>query len=64
MCPGVVLELENRDIAVGGSACEEAARFVGCPCDKVYGSGVQGDFVYLLPAVGLFAPDDDLAVVR
>jgi hypothetical protein len=36
---------------------------VGSPGDKVYGSGVEGYFVDLLPGVGLLAPDEDLAVV-
>jgi len=34
------------------------------PSDEVDGGGVQGDFVDLLPGGGLFAPDDDFAVVR
>jgi hypothetical protein len=33
------------------------------PRNKVDGSRVYGDFVDLLPGVGLFAPDEDLAVV-
>jgi hypothetical protein len=64
VCPRIVLEFEYRDIAVGGSAGEEAADLMGRPGDDVDGSGMQGDFVDLLPGRRLFAPDDDLAVVR
>ena len=64
VCPVVVLKFEYRDVAVGRSASEKAARFVGCPGDEVDRGGVKGDLIYLLPAVGLLAPNEDLAVVR
>lgn len=64
MCPVVVLEFQYRDIAVSGCASEQAACLVGCPGDKVDRGSVEGDLVDLLPAVGLLAPDEDLAVVR
>jgi hypothetical protein len=64
VCPVVVLELEYRDVAVGGGAGEEATGFVRCPGDKVDRRGVQGDVVDFLPGRGLFPPDKDLAVVR
>ena len=64
MCPVVVLEFEDRDVAVGRCASEQAACLVGRPCDEVDRGGVEGDLIYLLPAVGLLAPDEDLAVVR
>jgi hypothetical protein len=63
LCPRVVLELEHRDVAVGGGACEQAARLVGRPGDKVDRGGVEGDFVDLLPGGRLLAPNDDFAVV-
>jgi hypothetical protein len=37
---------------------------MGCPCNEVDRGSVESDLIYLLPAVGLFAPDEDLAVVR
>lgn len=64
MCPGIVLELKYRDVAVRGSTSEEAASFVWRPGDDVDRGGVEGDFVDLLPGRRLLAPDDDLAVVR
>jgi hypothetical protein len=63
VCPRIVLELEDRDVAVRGGTCEEAAGLVGRPGDEVDRGGVQGDFVDLLPGGRLLAPDDDLAVV-
>jgi hypothetical protein len=62
--PGVVLELENRNVAVGGGAGKQAAGLVWCPRDVVHRSSVQSNFVNLLPRRGLLAPDDNLAVVR
>lgn len=64
MCPRIILELEHRDIAIRGSACEEATSFVWCPCDEVDGCGVEGYVVDFLPGAGLFAPDDDFPVIR
>ena len=64
VCPVGVLELEDRDVAVRGSACEEAAGLVRRPGDVVDGCGVERDVVDLLPGAALLAPDDDLAVVR
>lgn len=37
---------------------------MGCPCNKVDRGSVESDLVNLLPAVGLLAPDEDLAIVR
>jgi hypothetical protein len=59
----VVLELQHRHVAVGRGAGEQAARLVGRPGQRVYGSGVQSKIVDACPlGVGL-APDEDLAVV-
>lgn len=63
MCPSVILEFEDRNVAVGGSASEEATGLVRRPGDMVNGRGVERNFVDLLPGAGLFAPDEDLAVV-
>ena len=63
MRPVVVLELENRDVAIRGSAGEEATDFVGRPSDEVYTGVVESNFVDLLPLVRGFFPDEDLAVV-
>jgi hypothetical protein len=62
--PGVVLELENRNVAVRGSAGKQTASLMWCPRDVVDRSSVQSNFVDLLPGRGLLAPDDNLAVVR
>jgi hypothetical protein len=61
--PVVVLKLENRDVAIRGSAGEEAADFVGRPSDEVYAGVVESNFVDLLPLVRGFLPDEDLAVI-
>jgi hypothetical protein len=61
--PVIVLELENRNVAVRGSASEEAAGLVGSPSDVVDRSGVERNIVDLLPGAALFAPNEDLAVV-
>lgn len=63
MRPIVVLELEDRDIAIGGGACQQAAGFMWGPGNEVYRCGVEGDVVDLLPRAVLLAPDEDLAVV-
>ena len=63
MRPGVVLELEDGDVSVGGGAREEAACFVGGPGDEVDRRRVQGDVVDFLPCGVLLAPDEDFAVV-
>jgi hypothetical protein len=63
VCPVVVLELENRNVAVRGSASEEAAGLVGSPSDVINRSGVERNIVDLLPGAALFAPDEDFAVV-
>jgi hypothetical protein len=47
--PGVVFELKDGDVAVGGGTGEQAAGLVWCPGDEVYGGGVEGDLVDLLP---------------
>ena len=64
VCPIVVLELENRNVAVRGSASEEAAGLVGSPSDVVDRCGVERNIIDLLPGTALFAPDEDLAVIR
>lgn len=64
VCPIVVLEFEYGNIAVGRCAREKTACLVRGPCDQVDRGGVEGDFVDLLPAAGLFAPDEDFAVIR
>ena len=66
MVDGVVLEFENADIAVGGSACEETSGLMGGPSNDVDGSFVEGEIVNSLPGVVLGAllfPDEDFAVV-
>lgn len=63
VCPGIVLEFEDRDVTVRGGACEEAARLMRCPGDEVYRCCVESDFINLLPGGRLFAPDEDLAVI-
>lgn len=64
VCPRIVLELQNRNISVRGSAREEAAGLVRRPGDVVDGGGVERDIVDLLPGARLFAPNEDLAIVR
>lgn len=59
----VVLELEDRDVAVRGRAGQQAARLVGRPRDDVDRGLVQRKVEDLLPRALLLAPDEDLAVV-
>ena len=61
--PAVVAELEDRDVAVGGGAGQEAACFVGGPRHDVDRGLVQGEVEDALPGAGLLAPDEDFAVV-
>jgi hypothetical protein len=63
VCPRIVFELEDRDVAVRRSTGEKAAGFMWRPGDDVDRGGVEGDFVDLLPCRRLLAPDDDFAVV-
>ena len=60
---GVVLELEDGDVAVGAGAGKQTAGFVGRPGDYVDGGGVQGEVEDAGPGVALLAPDEDFAVV-
>lgn len=64
VCPVVVFELEDRNVAVRGSASEETAGLMRRPGDVVYGGGVERDIVDLLPGAALLAPYEDLAVIR
>ena len=63
VAPVALVELEDRDIAVGGGAGEEAAAFVRGPGDDVDGGVVVGEIGDFGPEAGLFAPDEDFAVV-
>ena len=59
----VVLELENRHVAVGGGAGQQAPGLVRRPGDGVDAGLVQREVEDALPAPALLPPDEDLAVV-
>lgn len=63
MVPGTVAELEHADVAVGGGARQQAARFVGGPGHQVDRGRVVGELGDFLPLAGLFSPDQHFAVV-
>lgn len=63
LVPAIILEFEDGDGTVGGSAREDAAAFVRGPGDDVYAGGVQGEVEDACPLRALFAPDEDFAVV-
>lgn len=52
MRPIALLEFEDADLAIGASAGEQAAGFVGRPGDDVHGGGVQGEAGDYLPGGG------------
>jgi hypothetical protein len=71
--PVVVPELEHTDMTVGRSAGKKASALVGSPRDHVHGGSVEGEIEDLGPGattggrgriLGLFPPDQNLAIVR
>lgn len=72
VCPAVVAELEDANVAVGRGAGQEAAALVRRPGDHVDGGCVEGEIEDLGPGAAagggrcvlvLLAPDEDLAIV-
>lgn len=63
MAPIALIEFEHGDFAVGGGAGEETSAFVWGPGDDVDGGVVVGEIGDFGPEAGLFAPDEDFAVV-
>lgn len=70
--PIVVTELENADMAIGRGTGKETTTLMRGPRYHVDGSGVEGEVEDLSPCaatdggsgiLGLFAPDQNLAVV-
>lgn len=70
--PVVVAELENTNMAIGGSTGEQTPRLVRSPRYHVDGSSVEREIKDLGPCaaagrggrvLGLLAPDEDLAIV-
>lgn len=70
--PVVVTELEHTDMAIGGGASKETTALMRGPRYHVDGSGVEGEVEDLGPCaatdwgggiLGLFSPDQDLAVI-
>lgn len=71
--PVIVTELENTDMAIGGGTGKETTALVRGPRYHVDGSGVEREVEDLGPCaatdggggiLGLFPPDQDLAIVR
>lgn len=71
--PVVVAELENADMAIGGSTGKKASALMRSPRDHVHGGSVQGEIEDLGPSattgwggriLRLFTPDENLAIVR
>jgi hypothetical protein len=64
---GLVLELEDGDVAVGRGACEQTAGLMRRPGDDVDRGLVQREVVDALPLgrllVALLLPNEDLAVI-